>query len=415
MTKSKALILGAGRGQIPIIDLCHDYGVEVLAVTPQGNWPAIPIADKVYYSDVKDIDALMEIMNTEKPAAIFSDQLDAAVMPCAYVAERTGLKGITSEVAKKFTNKYLMRQTAQKAGVSVPEFFTAERVDEALDVIASSDKLSFPLIMKPVDSCASHGVYMLKDEAELRDKFPASVSWSLSGRVIIERVIIGREYVVDAWTRDHRTTNLIIGRRKYFDVPGAFIPSATLFVDGESFNSHEEELIKAANKRLVESSGLEFGITHGEYFYVEEEDDVYLVEIAARGGGVFTSSDLIPGACGVNANDLLVREVLGLGNSDEVNLTPGAAAYFCYLTPEGTVEELSGTDKAASVPGVRKAFFDNISLGMHTAPISDKASRKGPILVQERNRDECLQVISRVKEVLSIRVRTSEGLVNVMW
>lgn len=414
MTRSKAVILGAGRGQIPIINVCHDYGIEVVAVTPKGDWPVVPIVDKVYYADVKDIDALMKIVEAEKPSGIFTEQLDAAVYPCAYVAERTGLRGITSDVARKFTNKYAMRQAAKKAGVSVPECFTAGSIDEALKGIESSGKLHFPLIMKPVDSAASHGVYMLHDKAELREKFQQSLSWSLSGQVIIEQLIRGREYVVDAWTKDYRTTNLIIGLRKYFDVPGAFIPSATLFVDGVSFNSHEEELVKAANKKLVESSGLEFGITHGEYFYVEEEDDVYLVEIAARGGGVFTSSDLIPGASGVNAEELLVREVLGLGN-DEVNITPGAAAYFCCLTPEGVVEELSGIEEVESIPGVRKAFFDNISLGMHTAPIADKASRKGPILVQGKTRAECLQIISQVKQALHIKVRTDVGLVNVIW
>ena len=414
MTRSKAVILGAGRGQIPIIDVCHDYGIEVVAVTPKGNWPGIPIVDKVYYSDVKDIDALMRIVDAEKPDAVFSEQLDAAVYPCAYVAERRGLKGITSEVAIKFTNKYEMRRAAQKAGVSVPECFTAKSAGEALEKIASSGNLHFPLIMKPVDNAASHGVYMLHDEAELREKFADSLSWSLSGQVIVEQFISGREYVVDAWTRNYRTTNLVIGLRKYFDVPGAFIPSATLFVDGESFISHEEELVKAANKKLVESSGLEFGITHGEYFYVEEEDDVYLVEIAARGGGVFTSSDLIPGASGVNAEELLVREVMGL-DAGEVNITPGAAAYFCYLTPEGIVEELSGMDEAAKISGVRKAYFDNISLGMHTAPIADKASRKGPVLVQGKTREECIEVISSVKEMFSVRIRTPEGLTGVMW
>ena len=414
MTRSKVVILGAGRGQIPIIDVCRDYGIEVVAVTPKGNWPGIPIVDKVYYFDVKDIDALMRIVDAEKPDAVFSEQLDAAVYPCAYVAERRGLKGITSEVAIKFTNKYEMRRAAQKAGVSVPEYFTAKSADEALEKIASSGKLHFPLIMKPVDNAASHGVYMLHDEAELREKFADSLSWSLSGQVIVEQFISGREYVVDAWTRNYRTTNLVIGLRKYFDVPGAFIPSATLFVDGESFISHEEELVKAANKKLVESSGLEFGITHGEYFYVEEEDDVYLVEIASRGGGVFTSSDLIPGASGVNTEEPLVREVMGL-DAGEVNITPGAAAYFCYLTPEGIVEELSGMDEAAKISGVRKAYFDNISLGMHTAPIADKASRKGPILVQGKTREECIEVISRVKEVFSVRIRTPEGLTGVMW
>ncbi|MEZ5336075.1 MAG: hypothetical protein R2741_13015 [Methanolobus sp.] len=47
------------------------------------------------------------------------------------------------------------------------------------------------------------------------------------------------------------------------------------------------------NKKLVEGFGLKFGFTHSEYIVEDETGEIYLVEIAARGGGNYISSDIM--------------------------------------------------------------------------------------------------------------------------
>mgnify|MGYP006922411079 CR=1 FL=1 len=41
----------------------------------------------------------------------------------------------------------------------------------------------------------------------------------------------------------------------------------------------KEKMLLEANKKLVETMGLKFGITHGEYIYSYKDQKVYLVEI----------------------------------------------------------------------------------------------------------------------------------------
>ena len=48
------LVIGAGRGQVPVMNLCHKYGCNVICVTPNGNYPGIKIADNVFFEDVKN-------------------------------------------------------------------------------------------------------------------------------------------------------------------------------------------------------------------------------------------------------------------------------------------------------------------------------------------------------------------------
>lgn len=411
----KVMILGAGRGQIPIIELCHKYGWYVIAVTPEGNYPGIQVADKICYIDVKDQEAVLEAAKFENIEAILTDQLDAGVLTAAYVAENMGLRGIGIETATKFTNKFVMRQNAKKAGINVPASVCVSNMKELKDALENNLKMTFPLIMKPVDSAASRGVYKVKNIQEVEEKFEISKGYSKTGQVIIEQYIEGQEFVVEAFTTNYKVTNLVVGHRDYFQVQDTFIPNATVFLDAWSANSDLEERLKITNKQLVEGFELNFGITHGEYIYNSKEDAIYLVEIAARGGGVFISSDLIPAACGVNANDLLVREALGIQNKAEIDISRGSSAYFCYLIPKGKVVTLENTDKIDGTSGVIRAFFDNIELGMESKSITDKSSRKGPILVHGMSKQDCYNTIEKIKDVLNIKIKTDEGIKDVIW
>lgn len=409
------IVLGAGRGQIPIMELCRKYGYKVIAVSPKGDYPGFKVADISLFEDVKNKEAVLKVAREYDIKGILTDQLDEGVPTAAYVSEKMNLNGIAYDVSLKFTNKSLMRKTAENAGIIVPKSFVVNDAETAIKIINDQKDFAYPLIIKPVDSSASRGIHVINESKDLFDCFADCKSYSKSGEVIIEQFISGKEYVVDAFTKDYRVKNLIVGHRDYFDIPDTFIPNATVFLDADSAVSPVEEKIKEVNEKIIREFGLKFGVTHAEFLYVEETNTVYLVEIAARGGGVFISSDLIPLACGVNANDLLVREVLGLHNENEIILKSGASAYFCYLVPKGEVISILNAEKVPGIAGVQKAFFDNIELGMKTKSIRDKSSRKGPILVSGKTKKDCYAVIEKVKQTLDIKVKTKNGVENIIW
>ncbi len=408
----KTMVIGGGRGQIPIMNLCHKYGYDVLAVSPKGNYPGLNIADDVLYADVRDYDKILATAKEKDVRGVLTDQLDVGVYTAALVSEKLHLNGISTNVASRFTNKFIMRKAAEEAGINVPHNQLLKSLDDLDKVI---EYLQFPLIMKPVDSDASRGVYKVNNRDEIRSHYPITKSYSKADEIILEEFITGKEYVVEAYTSNYVVNNLVVGHRDYFEIDGAFIPCATVFSDAHSADSLLEERIKEINSKLVSSFGLPFGITHAEYLHDEKTDEIYLVEIAARGGGVFISSDLIPLACGVDANDLYVRNALGLPCDNKIEISTGASAYFCYLTPEGTVSRINNTDQIMSITGVHKAFFDNIEIGMKTASIKDKSSRKGPILVKGKSKKDCYDTISKVKKILDIKVITNNGEEDIRW
>lgn len=411
----KIFVLGAGRGQIPIMNLCHKYGAEVYAVGPRGDYPGFEVADHCLYIDVKDKDRVLEEAKRIGIDAIVTDQLDVAVYTASYVAQNLGLQGIGEEVALKFTDKFVMRECASEIGINVPEHFISDSCERAIDLIKEKG-VSFPLIMKPCDSDASRGVYKLNDNEDLVKRFASSKAFSKSGKVIIERFIKGEEYVVEAFTDNYKTTNLAVGKRKYFDVgEGKFIPSSTVFKDADSVDSEIEIRLKNENLKLVKGFGLKFGITHGEFLYDKNADKIYLVEIASRGGGVFISSHLVEACCGVNINDRLIRCVLGIERDEIKQLKKGVSAYFCFLMPEGEIKKIEGEEEIRKTDGVIDVFLDNFKVGDVCKPITDKSSRRGPILIKADNVADCISVFEKVKEKLKITIDDGKSVKGIIW
>lgn len=406
-------VLGAGRGQIPLIDILHRYGLKVTCISKEGDYPGFKIADNYIYEDVSDKNAILRAVQELGADAVISDQLDCAVTTSAYVTEKLNMRGIPYDISLKFVDKPTMRQEAIRAGINVPKYIVVSTVHEIKEKLEKMN-LNMPLIMKPVDASASRGIHKVYSFPEIMKCFEDAKKWSSNGKVIIEQLIVGKEYVIDSYTHDFVTTPLVVGRRSYFKIGGTFIPSSTIFVDALSAMTEDERKVVATNVDYILKSGLEYGITHGEYIVEESTGDVYLVEIAARGGGVFISSDLIPTACGVNAVDLLVRDTLGFA-FPHIDIHPGASAYLCYLLPQGTIKNIYGTDCVGKIKGVTKAFFDNIELNMCTSAITDKGNRKGPILIKGKNRQECLEIIEQVKNTLAVEVMTPNGIQPIIW
>ena len=410
----KVLILGSGRGQLPVMKLCREAGCEILAVSPKGNYPGIAFADQVLFEDVRNKEAILSYAEAAEIDAVLTDQLDEGVATAAYLADALGLPGIGYETALKFTDKFIMREEAQRAGLNVPQYIQVNSSDEAVLRVKSTG-MSYPLVIKPVDSSASRGVVKVYNESSLKSSIKESFACSYKKQVIIEEFIEGQEYVVEAYTHNYDVMNLMVGHRDYFNIDGAFIPSATVFRDANSAGSEIEQNLQAVNSRLITSMGLKFGITHAEYIQSKQNNKIYLVEIAARGGGVFISSDLIPLTCGVNANKLLVQESISPDSDFTIQLRQGAAGYFCYLLPPGKISAISGVEQLTDIPGVCQAYFDNIEIGMKISCSKDKSARKGPVIIHGKTKADCYDALKKVKKALTVKVSTESELKDLIW
>lgn len=406
----KIMILGAGRYQVPIIEKARELGYETIAISPQGDYPGLAIADKVYYLDVRDEQGILNVARAERITGVTTDQTDIAVRTVAYIAEQMNLPGIGYETAKLFTDKYMMRERSMDLGLPTIRHKLAHTLEEAE---AFFRELGRSAIIKPVDNQGSRGVFMIDSIKELNARFYKTRAFSPTELVIIEEYIHGREFEVDSIVVNYEEKTLMYADTDLYGVPNVFASKTRLYpsvVDDESVGK-----LLDLNHKTITGFGLRQGLTHSEYIQDETTGEIYLIEAAARGGGSFISSHIAELQSGLNTSEFLVK--LATGRIDKM---PNFGSNLChcgYVTfylPEGEVVDEGDIDKVRAFEFVKKDTLDDIYLGLKTGSFSDKTARN-VIILEGTSREELLQRVEIIRNTLNIRVRTRLGIEGPIW
>lgn len=410
----KAMILGAAAGQIPFIKICKEFNAYVIVVSRKGNYPGFEYADECLYLDTTDKEGILEAAKEKDIDAILTDQTDVSVPTVAYVAEKLGLRGIGTDVAEKFTDKYAMRKAAKDIGVGVPDFCEASTYEEAEKAIY---KIGFPVIVKPVDSSGSRGITKICDDTIIDFAINDAFKNSNTNRIIVEKFIVGREFLVNGFGLNYKYRNLDIGIKEYFDLDGRYVSKMCMFTSADAYELPEEKAILETNEKLVKGLNLPFGITHAEYIYSYEEEKVYLVEIAARGGGVFLSSDLTPRASGVNTNKIIIDYALNgtVIDIDNIVLDKKTTAFRCFELAPGKICEVLNVKETENIPGVFKVDVDDLRIGTEIHELVDDSEKKGPVLIVGNNMSECYDILNKVENTLQVYTEKDGIKEGIRW
>lgn len=397
LNRKKLLILGAGEFQKPLImHAVKNY--DVVLIAPEISDELKKLVKSYFISDVRDVESALKIAEMEKIDGVISDQTDIPVYTCAYVAEKMGLPGIGSVKGRLFTDKSLMRKRLMELNIPVIPFKTVTKMEEALDFFKENNGQL--MIIKPVDSQGSRGVQVCDSESSIREKFPEAKKWSFSGEVVIEKYIKGIEFVVEGLAYDGKFENLVIGDTYYFDLPDAFAAKRRLFPSDR--NQELVDRVLERNKDIIQGFGLSQGITHSEY--IVDGEEIYLIETAARGGGVFISSDIISICTGVCVEEFLeniaVGERIDIPKAVSTGMHCGYMA--CYL-PEGELTMVEGISDVSTLPYVHRNQLVGLKKGdVVKGGHSDKTTRKA-IIVSAGSRKELLGRMADIQKRIKIR------------
>ena len=402
----KILIIGAGIGQIFIAQKIKARGYYLITITQQGDYPVINIADKVYYENVFNKEAVLEIARYEQVDGVISDQNDMMMPVVAYVAEHLGLPGNYTKVVHAYCNKNVFRDNCDKLGVPVPQHCSVNQVE--LPQIMK--EVAFPWVVKPADAQSSVGVAKVNNESEYFSAVKNAIDVSKTNTAIVEQFFKGQELVAEGFIYKGKYYNLGFADRKYFDLDGLFIPSQTLFPSVVPQSILDR--IKTFEEKMAAYVQPDFAIVHSEYLYNAESGDICIVESALRGGGVYISSHLIPLYCGIDINEILLDCVVG----KEIDITQlfsetkhRASGYVCFYLPEGKVKSINGFDEVQQMECVKMMEVSDISVGMDTPLLTHKGQRLGPILLDAKNRGELETLINQIQNLMHVIVVNKHG------
>lgn len=408
------LVIGAGENQLPIIKAAKQLGFYVYVVTIPGDYPGIKLADEWIEKNIFDKEEIVEIFRDgKKPIdGVISDQSDMAAPIVAFVAEQLHLPNWGYQNALYFTDKVKMREIIESVGLPVPRNKKVFSVDDAIRV---GREIGFPVVVKPTNSFSSRGISLVKNEESMPIAFQSAFETSRTHEVVVERYIRGKQYFSQGFISNYKLNMFAYSDRYYYNLPDVFIPYTNAFpalIDEELRNHMARDF-----QTIIDKLHPRFGHVWAEWIVDEETGELYIVEIAIRGGGAYVTSDLIPLAYGVDTQPLLVREAIGEDTHfyDFCDFENKSAAFFSFLLPEGEIEKVDGLDEVLSIEGVVRADFRNIHIGDHTGKIMDKRSRYGLIVVCGDSRDELDEIWKKLQKTIDIRVKTADGVKGAIW
>ena len=315
------LILGAGLMQKPAILSAKQAGFTVHVIDADEKAVAIPCADTFKKIDLKDKDGILayakELKESEDGlSAVFTAGTDFSAS-VSYVCEALGLPAHTYQAAVNASVKTLMRQCFEDAGVPSPAFVrlsqealnnsnpqpeTIEQTSRHCEPQAKQSilnnvltKMSFPLVVKPVDNMGARGCRMVRNEEEFMPAVEIAVKCSRTGYAIVEEYMDGPEFSIDAlvYNGTFTVTGFAIRHIKY---PPYFI---------EVGHTMPAELDKKTHDELIsvfalgaKALGLTCGAAKADIKYTKKGP--MIGEIAGRLSGGYMSGWTYPYASDLN-------------------------------------------------------------------------------------------------------------------
>lgn len=397
----KMMILGASALQVPAIKKAKEMGYEVISVDYDPEAVGFELADVKLVVSTLDQEEVLKQARIYEPDVVITSTSDGPVRTAAYVNEQLGKQpDLSYEDSLCATIKSYMRDRLKECRVPIPQYFIVENEAEFLNAVQA---LKGDMIVKPADNAGSRGVVLIKKDTVIGKTKPEDVlevyayskSNSRNGIVMVEEYMEGEEVSVEAMTVNGETTIITI-TDKLTTPPPYFVELGHAEPSRHSMELQEQ--IKEVALQAVSAIRLQNGPSHTEVKLTKEGPKI--VELAARLGGDFITSRLVPLSTGVD----MVGNSVVLATGGEVDLekkwNKGSAIRF-IPGESGAIADIHIPQEVYGLPGV-----EEIVLYKKAGDIVDgtKSSndRLGHIIATGRDAQEAFERATDVLEQIKI-------------
>ena len=313
--KQKALaIIGAGEGALPIIEKAKRMGVTTVAFARNDSLAKDKV-DVFVEENSFDIDFIADMCKRRDVGGVMaSSELSTEV--AALVAYKLGLPGNDVEQGFAGKNKCIMRKrVAQLKSVKQPVF----------QLYADGQSCVFPIVVKAVDSCGKRGVCLAYDEEDLQQAVCEAKNYSSDGNVLIEEYLNGgKEYSVECLSNGKGKHYVIQYTEKESAGPPHFVEVA--HHQPANLSDAMKERVNKAAFDILEVLGLNCGMAHLEIKIIDNE--IYFIEVGARGGGDHISDMLTPLSTGFDYYKAAIECHLGIYQHKKIENKAYTGIYF---------------------------------------------------------------------------------------
>lgn len=294
------VVCGAGQWQSFIIQYFIRLEKELCIIAPENNLNFTP---KIFIQeDLRNDKIIVEKLLIYKKSIelVFSDQSDLGIRLVSIINEKLNLKGLLHEQTKWFYNKYYFNKLLDsETSQNTKQSFLINSEIELRDILSKEGKL----VLKPCDSQSSKGVTLVDEKSNLSELISEAKKHSLSGQIIAESFVSGKEYTVEAIVLDGVLEVLAISKKEHL----SFGIANVLF-----YSVEYKELFDKLNtilSRICVKTKLLNSMLHGEF--ILDGDVVTMIELACRGGGTNISGVILKSLLGYSPVYKVIENITG--------------------------------------------------------------------------------------------------------
>ncbi len=364
----KLLIMGANPETVPLVELANEMGIQTYVTSNRPDDPAKKVACKSCDVDGMDVPGLVALARDEQIDGVLVGVADILVPAYCKVCNALGFHCYASqEIVDVFSYKDVFKATCERYGIhGIPEYYLdGEMRREDLD------KIKYPVMVKPVDSCSGMGMTVCFGEQELAAAVRKALDASKVKRFIVERYMqcedMGMYYTFKdgccsaSCIYDRYTTDEQKGLSRV--CLGGTYPSKHI---GEYFERMHENAC-----RMFRDIGIRNGVLMLSAFYEDGEFYVYDTGFRLQGEAPHL---LMKAVHGFDQREMLINFAL-TGSEGDVNLSVQDDPYFrgkwaatlWILLREGTVSKIEGMEHIADdrrvVANIQRLYESDCVLG----------------------------------------------------
>ncbi|MBQ4424745.1 MAG: hypothetical protein II882_03280 [Lachnospiraceae bacterium] len=345
--------MGANPETIPLVTLANELGVKTLVTSNRPYDAAKKVAWKACDVDGMDVPGLIALAREEKVDGVLVGVADILVPAYCKVCNALGLPCYaTQEIVDVFSYKDVFKATCERYGVhGVPEYYLdADLRSEDLE------KLRYPIMIKPVDSCSGMGMTVCYGEDDLREAVYKALEASHVKRFIAERYMQCEDMGLYYTFKDGVcSASCIYDRYTTDEQPGL----SRVCLGGTYPSKHIKEYFERMHEnalRLFKGIGIRNGVLMLSAFYEDGEFYVYDTGFRLQGEAPHL---LMKAIHGFDQREMLIRFALtgsegdvDLAVQDDPYLRGKWAATQWFLLKEGTIARIEGLEEAEKDPRV---------------------------------------------------------------
>lgn len=320
----KVLMIGSGPiviGQAAEFDYagtqaCRSLKEEGIEVVLLNSNPATimtdkDIADKVYIEPLT-VEVVEQLILKEKPDSVLPTLGGQAGLNLAMELEERGflkehnvrLIGTTSETIKKAEDRQEFKDTMEKIGEPIAASLVVKNVE---DGIAFSNKIGYPVVLRPAYTLGGSGGGIANNEEELVEILENGLRLSRVGEVLVERCIAGWKEIEYEVMRDSAGNCITVCNMENLDPVGVHTGDSIVVAPSQTLGDKEYQMLRTSALNII----TELGITGGcnvQYALNPNSFEYCVIEVNPR---VSRSSALASKATGYPIAKVAAKIALG--------------------------------------------------------------------------------------------------------